>query len=264
MSQIADELTLIEALPVLHELQEVDLRLGGLLSLRAELDDGSGKEAELSRAQTRLDMVTRQLHELGGRQIDRRLERETLEERRERDQHRLWQELPTQAEAEALQRDLQAIANRLDVIKIELDDLQNRIAPLEGQAEDEQRTVSELTHELEEVKAQFAHEVKDIDAELAELRVERRARAAAVPELLLARYEMIRGRRGDPGVVRLTDNVCTACNTQLTSYMLRQLQVAKAVQHCENCNTILFWAGESRPIAWLDEWREQLELDDED
>lgn len=264
MSQIVDEVTLIEELPKLYELQEVDLRIGQLLALRAELDDGSSKAAELQRAQTRLELLNRQLHELGGRQVDRRLERETLEERRERDQHRLWQELPTQAEAEALQRDLQAIANRLDVIKIELEDLHNRIAPLEGQAEDEQRTVSELTHELEEVRAQFAEEVKDIDAELAELRVERHEKAAHVPQPLLERYEMIRLRRGDPGVVRLTDNVCTACNTQLTSYMLRQLQVAKAVQHCENCNTILFWAGESRPIAWLDEWREQLELEDED
>lgn len=264
MSTAVDDSTLIEELPKLNELQQVDLRIGELLALRAELDDGSAKQAELLRAQARLDQVNRQLGELRGRQVDRRLERDTLDERRERDQHKLWQELPTQAEAEALQRDLQAIANRLDTIKIELEDFENRIEPLEHQAEDEQRTVSELTEELEQVRTQFADEVKDIDAELKSLRAERTAKSIAVTGPLLHRYETIRRRRGDPGVVMVTEDVCTACNTQLTRYMLRQLQLARTVQNCENCNTILYWAGEARPIAWLEEWREQLEYDDED
>lgn len=266
--QDLDESVLIEELPKLHELQVVDLRVGELLELRSHLDDGSQKTAELARVQARLDQIESQLHELRGRQIDRRLERDSLTERRERNQHRLWQEMPSQHEAEALQLDLQSTATRLDAIGIELLDLDNRIEPLEHQAEDEQRTVSELQTELAEVKAQFVEEVKDIDAELRGLHAERTAQAAQVNADLTRRYEMIRTRRGDPGVVKVLDEVCSACHTQLTSYMLRQLQMRRRVMQCENCNTILYWAGEARPRLWLDELREHAEaadlFDDED
>lgn len=251
-----DETALIEELPKLHDLQQVDLRVAELLGLRNELDDGSGKQAELDRARTRLAQVDHQLHELRGRKIDRRLERDSLSERREKNQHRLWQENPTQHEAEALQLDLQATANRLDQIEIELLDYDNRIEPLEGQVEDEQRTVSELESELAELQAKFAEEVKDIDAELATLMEARNAQAAQVADDLLQRYERIRLRRGDPGVVKVTADVCDACHTQLTSYMLRQLHFGRRVQQCENCNTILFWAGEGRPALSFEEMRE--------
>ncbi len=255
-TQNIDETHLIGELPKLHDLQQLDLRIDELLGLRQELDDGSTKESELDRAQHRLTAIGHQLSELRGRQTDRRLERQSLVERRERNQHRLWQENPTQHEAEALQMDLQATAGRLDAIEIELADLEARIAPLEGQHEDEQRTVGELQGELAEVQAKFAEEVKDIDSELEALKATREVQAAEVSAELVDRYDRIRMRRGNPGVVKVVDDVCHACNTQLTSYMLRQLHFGRQVQQCENCNTILYWAGELRPALSFEEMRE--------
>ena len=261
-----DEAALIEELPKLHELQGIDLRIGELLEERAQIDDGAGKTSDLQRAEARLAEANARLSELRGRQVDRRLERDGLQERRERNQHRLWQEMPSQHEAEALQLDLQSTATRLDAIAVELLDLDNRIEPLEHQVEDEQRTVNELPGELAEVQAQFADQVKGRDAELRGLITQRKEQAKQVDPLLLDRYEMIRSRRGDPGVVRVTDEVCTACQTQLTSYMLRHLQLRQRVQQCENCNTILFWAGEARPQLWHDEaeQRDAVEAGDDD
>jgi predicted nucleic acid-binding Zn-ribbon protein len=263
-----DETALIEELPKLYELQVIDLRIGELLEERAQIDDGSTKTAELDRAEARLAHINSQLFDLRGRQIDRRLERDSLTERRERNQQRLWQESPSPAEAEALQMDLQSTATRLDAISIELQDFENRIEPLEHQAEDELRTVSELQSELSEVRGKFAEMVKGIDVELRGLATGRREHAAMVDPALLGRYEMIRNRRGDPGVVRVTEEVCTACQTQLTSYMLRQLQTRQRVQQCENCNTILFWAGEARARLWMEDLREHADaadsMDDDD
>lgn len=252
-STTVDESNLIEELPRLHELQAIDLRIGVLLDDRARIDDGSDKISDLQRAEARLTEAEGRLSELRGRQVDRRLERDSLQERRERNQHRLWQEMPSQHEAEALQLDLQSTATRLDAIANELLDLENRIEPLEHQVEDERRTVGELRDELAEVQGRFAEQVKGIDLELRELHVDRAAQASVIPPVLLARYEMIRSRRGEPGVVMLSDDVCGACHTQLTSYMLRQLQVSSRVQQCENCNTILYWAGEARPRLWDEE-----------
>ncbi|NUQ01469.1 MAG: hypothetical protein HUU35_16620, partial [Armatimonadetes bacterium] len=231
-------------------------RIGKQEAERSQLDDGSHKQAELERAEARLAQLKQQLSDLRGRQVDRRLERDGLMERREKNQHRLWQESPTQHEAEALQLDLQATASRLEQIEIELLDYENRIEPLEGQVEDEQRTVSELQTELEEVRTKFAEEVKDIDAELERLRADRALQVEQVSRVLLERYERIRNRRGDPGVVKVETDICGACQTHLTSYMLRQLHSARRVQQCENCNTILYWAGELRPALSLDDVRE--------
>lgn len=254
--QRPDERQLIDDLPKLVDLQQVDLRIGELLELRAELDDGTAKEAQLTSARARLDQVSGQLSELRGRQVDRRLERDSLLERRDKNQKRLWEGMPDQKEAEALQRDLQSTAARLDQIQIDLSDLENRIEPLEDAAEDEQRTVSELEAELEEVRNRFVEEVKDIDSELASLRDARQAQTAEINGELLRRYETIRTRRGDPGVVEVSEDVCTACSTQLTNYMLRRLQLKRQVEHCENCNTMLYWSGESNPRLWMDELRD--------
>ena len=90
-----DEAALIEELPKLHELQGIDLRIGELLEERAQIDDGAGKTSDLQRAEARLAEANARLSELRGRQVDRRLERDGLQERRERNQHRLWQEMPS-------------------------------------------------------------------------------------------------------------------------------------------------------------------------
>lgn len=259
-----DESELIAGLPELHELQTIDLRIGQLLDTRAALDDGSHKRGELDRARERLAHINEQLEEFSQREHDRKRERDTLLERREKNQHRLWQENPTPHEAEALQNDLQSTATRLDQIEIDLKDIQNRTEPLTGMAEDETRTVGELEEELEQVVAQFAEEVKDIDQELKLLHASRRSQAGRIDAHLLDRYERIRTRRGDPGVVKVTEEVCTACNTQLTSYMLRQLYAGERLQQCENCNTILYWAGEVRPMLTIEEWQESLDDEDED
>ena len=263
-----DETELIEQLPLLHDVQLVDLRITELLSLRTELDDGSAKGAELDRAKARLEQVSTQVSDLRGRQVDRRLEKESLLERREKNQHRLWQENPTQHEAEALQLDLQSTAARLDKIEIDLLDFQNRIAPLEDQVEDENRTVTELEGELATVRSRFAEEVKDIDIELRERVKERDKRNKDVHPRLMERYDRIRERRGDPGVVKVEDDVCGACNTQLTSYMLRQLHFGRRVQQCENCNTILYWCGQLKPTLSFEEMREASDafdvLDDDE
>ncbi|MCC7495020.1 MAG: hypothetical protein IT204_21910 [Fimbriimonadaceae bacterium] len=260
MKTMVEESVLLAALPQLCELQEIDLQIKTQLDERAELDDGSLKQAELDRANTRKTKLSHDLSELRGRQIDRRLERDSLQQRRERNQHRLWQENPTQQEAEALQKDLQSTANRLDQIEIELQDLDNRIGPLEDQVEDEQRTVSELEAELAEVRQEFDENVKGIDVDLERLLTERATKQLEVPADLLERYERIRRRRGDPGVVKVTEDVCGHCNTLLTSYMLRQLHYARHVQQCENCNTILHWAGEVRPVMAFDDLREVVEV----
>ncbi|MBI2297970.1 MAG: hypothetical protein HYU66_03290 [Armatimonadetes bacterium] len=257
MSNLVDESELIAGLPQLYELQTLDHRIGELLEQREELDDGSHKRDQLERAQARREQVNTQLMEQQERQHDRQRERDMLQGRREKNQHRLWQENPTPQEYEALQADLQAVATRLDQIEIELKDCENRIGLLSGPAEDEQRTVSELEAELVEVVTKFAEEVKDIDSELSALVAARQAHIAAVSRTLYDQYERIRLRRGDPAVVRVTEDVCSCCHTQLTSFMLRQLHLAQQIQHCENCNSILYWAGEARPDFALEDWSEQ-------
>lgn len=258
-----NEAALIEELPALYELLLTDLRVGELLDERAQIDDGSSKEADLARAEARLAEAEEQLTTRRATQIDLRLERDGLKERRERDQHRLWQEAPSVHEAEALQLNLQSSALRLDEIATLLLDLDNRIEPLEHQREDEQRTRDELQAELSVVQANFAEQVKGIDAELRELHARRQAQMVTIAPVLLARYELIRSRRGDPGLVRVDGDTCEACHTQLTNYMQRQLQAGLRVQQCENCNTILYWVGEARRPQWDEELDgEELVVDD--
>lgn len=79
-----------------------------------------------------------------------------------------------------------------------------------------------------------------LDAEVAELQVERKTIVAELPKDLVTMYEKVRERTG-LGAARLERNRCTGCGLELNSSELRRIAAAmsKEVLRCEECSRIL-------------------------
>jgi uncharacterized protein len=132
----------------------------------------------------------------------------------------------TDRRAELEELELVAMLDQ-DPIDAELAGLQERVEPLEAQADDLRRVVAEGRTE--------------IDAALGEAVGARAAAAALLPAALADRYETLRARLKGTGAARLVGSHCDGCHLELSSVEVEHIRALPPgeVATCEQCGRIL-------------------------
>lgn len=136
----------------------------------------------------------------------------------------------------------------------EIEHLKMRISKLEDESLDLMETVEAQTARRDHVSAERAEldgqarlviAKRDelfaaIDAEIAQLNVDRDAKVAQIPEPLRSHYDKTRARLGS-GVGELLQGRCTGCGITANAADLRRYEAAapEEVLRCEECNRIL-------------------------
>lgn len=152
-------------------------------------------------------------------------------------------------------------AKDLQALQHELDSLANRSSVLEDAAlevmerqESAQNAVEVATGRCEQIGAEIAGVEAERDQQLAALtqeadaqRRDRENAAAGVPKELLALYERIRENSGGVGAARLFQRRCEGCQLSLPPNDLNRIRSAPqdAVIRCEECSRILVRTAES-------------------
>jgi predicted nucleic acid-binding Zn-ribbon protein len=80
----------------------------------------------------------------------------------------------------------------------------------------------------------------EIEAKIAELRVERDKLATAVKPDVLKRYGAIRMRRG-LAVVSVRNGTCQGCNMNIPPQLYNVLQRGVSIETCPSCSRIIYW-----------------------
>ena len=80
----------------------------------------------------------------------------------------------------------------------------------------------------------------EIEAKIAELRVERDKLAADVKPDVLKRYSSIRLRRG-LAVVSVRNGTCQGCNMNIPPQLYIVLQRGVSIEICPSCSRIIYW-----------------------
>lgn len=145
-------------------------------------------------------------------------------------------------------RDQEAMAvemGNLDRLRRDLDDEQlvvmEAIEPLESELGSLADARKFEVAGVSRLKAELAAVEEEIDAQIAQHRVDRAALAALVSQALLADYERLRARLGGVGVARVIGGMCGGCHLMLSATELDHLRHAgdNEVVHCEQCGRIL-------------------------
>lgn len=238
---------MLKELPQLYELQQVDTEIGLLEERKRQLEDGSKLRATLTELRSRLEVAQARLHQLEAEQTDKRLQVDSLERKRIAEEKRLYagKGMPAR-EVQALQMEIENLKDRRETLELELLELEDQIQPLREEMAELIPQIEALEAEWKGIWERYQAAASEIDAEIAKLLVLRQERAARVSLATQRRYDSIRERASNLAIVMVKDNVCPGCHTQLTSFVLRQLQENKKVQYCENCQRILYWTGEAR------------------
>lgn len=208
------------SLPEAHRLAEVKDRL-------AEL------EADLQIARKQRDEVAREHNRLEG-------EIGLVQQKTEREEKRLFsgavsnpKELGSlQAEVASLKRKQSSLEDGLLEVMEQGEQAQATQDRLEGE-------VRETSTEAEELERKVGELTHDIDSRLSEHSSTRSSIAPEIPDALLKLYETIRAQKGGIGAAALVGGTCEGCHTTLPSMEAQKIRKEGGLQRCENCRRIL-------------------------
>jgi predicted nucleic acid-binding Zn-ribbon protein len=89
-------------------------------------------------------------------------------------------------------------------------------------------------------RALLAEERAKVEDQLAEARATRAKTAARVPKTILAKYDRIRGRRGEQAIFALRGPSCGHCDTAIPLQRRNQMMGTGQIEVCEACGVLLY------------------------
>jgi predicted nucleic acid-binding Zn-ribbon protein len=231
-----------EELASLYDIQQADTEIARHEEALSDLDAGADLAAEIETLEGELADLRKKLEEAENENLDRELEAKTLEEKRKRFQDQLYggsvrnprQLTDLHQEVEMLGREIGKLEDRM----LELMELLESLRA--GISSREQRLAGAET-QLEAVRAEYERKGGRLRDRIAELKAERRERAARVGPRLLKRYEQIRGRAGNVGLVKVTGRNCLGCMIDLPQETVKALRAGRSGLTCDNCGRLLLW-----------------------
>ena len=232
-------------LAILHEVQQADTELARLRDALAGLDSGDELAAQIEETRRGLEGLLVQHRTTEKESMDRDLELKTLEEKKGKFERDLYsgavrnprQLSDLQDEVAMLTREIGKVEDRIlevmESLETERSDIQRREAELE-----------DLAQRLQAVRAKHEATGGRLQHDIAELEAKRQERASQVRAQLLKRYEQIRARQANLGLVKLTGTTCPGCRITLPSETIKGLKAGRQDLTCENCGRLLFWEKE--------------------
>ena len=229
----------------LSELQEIDQQITTREQALAGLDDGS--EAKVRMAQLQADLETTRLsfRELDANLLDSDLGLKSTEAKKKVCEEKLYGgKIRNPKELGDLEHEVQILAHHIDQLTDRVLGLMDEVEAQRNEVRTREGSLKEAEGELERITAKYQEVTTRLGAELGELREQRAQAAKAIRNgPLLKRYDEVRGRLGDPALLVISENVCSACHMTLSLDLVRRLKAGTQLDTCESCGRILRWGG---------------------
>jgi predicted nucleic acid-binding Zn-ribbon protein len=234
----------------LLDLQDHDVRLSQIAHRRKTLPDHAeverlttrirGLESTLVGARTAHADVTRELTKA-------EVDVDQVRQRAARDQKRLDSGQGSPKDMQALQHEVQSLAQRQAVLEDEQLAVMERLETVDARVAELQGEVDRTQVELAEVTARRDGALATLDAEAEGERNLRAQVAGGIAAELLALYEKVCEQQGGVGAARLHHRRCQGCNMELNPGDLQRIRSSAqdAVLRCEECRRILIRTAES-------------------
>ncbi|WP_282436526.1 zinc ribbon domain-containing protein [Aciditerrimonas ferrireducens] len=214
-----------------HELAGLPARRA-LEALDAELEACRRRQAGLAAERDRL---AGEQAALEAQAEAARVRRDQLEARARSGQIRAARDLA------AIDEEMQQLARHVAGLEDQELALMEALEPLEAELAGLAAELADLEERRAGRAAELAAAEREVEAQQVALLPEREARARALPDEVLARYEAIRRRVGGPGAARLVGGRCEGCHLTLPAMEVDRLRRAPGgtLGTCEQCGRIL-------------------------
>lgn len=225
----------------LWELQQIDAAIGELQADLKALDDGTELRAQLAAAEEELARRSEVHSELLAAQGKLEAELEKAETKRKSIMQKAYSgTISNPKELETLEMEIESFGRTKDRCENQLLELFDQVDSAGQALEEQEKLVAGLNAKLEETLKTHESETARINQRVAGLREEREAAKGNVDASSLARYEQIRGRAGNAGVVRVEDGMCSGCRVMLPVVQIAELRRGDGLKQCESCMRLLW------------------------
>ncbi len=234
-------------LAILYQVQQLDTEIAQLVKALSSLDSGRELEQEIVLLQAELAELRGQQQAAEKENLDRELETRTLQEKRKRFSDQLYsgkvgnprQLADLQGEVDMLGREARRVEDRMLELMEIMELHRGKITAQEAQ-------LSARQEQLAAVRTRYDEAGTRLRADLSRLEEIRAQTARQISSVVLKRYEQIRVRSGNIGLVKITGAQCPGCRISLPSETLKYVKVGRSGLTCENCGRLLFWDEESK------------------
>lgn len=172
---------------------------------------------------------------------------EQVRSRADRDSKRLESGQGTPKDLQALQNELESLAQRQSVLEDAELEVMERAEAAQNAVDAAETTENETAEKIAEVTARRDAALAQLEAEAGTERTARDNAAAGVPDDLLKLYERIRENSGGVGAAKLYQRRCEGCRLELNNTDINRLRAAAEtdVVRCEECGRILVRTADS-------------------
>ncbi len=232
-----------EQLKLLENLQQVDADLHekeqALSSLPAKLQslktDVSRVEVMLQKEQLQLEDSQRLRAELEGGI-------KTNQDQLNKSKGKLTQ-VRTSKEYMATQREMESTRKSNQEREDELLKLMEAIQASEKSIGVHTEELDALKGHVREEEAETQEKISALQLEVDKLKSERDGMAKGIRRDVLAKYDVIRNRRGN-AVVPARRGVCTGCHMKLPPQLFNIMQRENSIEYCPSCRRIVYFESE--------------------
>ena len=225
----------------LFELQQVDTAIAEAEADLAALDDGTAKARELATAEAELADRQKALAKDEAALRDRELQSKTTETKLERCKERAYGGTVTnQRELQGLELEIEALGRATDRLDTAVLELYEAVEDKQAGANEQEAAVHRIARELETIRNTYSSEKQRLEGELSRLRGERIGLTDEIQDSILARYDRIRARSNNLGIVAVANGVCTGCNVTMPRVVMQRLETVGGEEFCESCKRYLY------------------------
>lgn len=233
-----------EELGVLCKVQETDTEIARRREALDSLDAGTQLEDEIGELESELAELGEKRAAAEQENLDSELELKTLQEKRERFQGQLYSgTVSNPRQLSDLHKEVEMLGREIGKIEDRMLDLMETLESQRSEIATRETRVGELKAQLESVRAGYEEKSRRLRSEVEELESQRQEFASRVGKQLLKRYEQIRSRMSNLGLVRVTGTTCPGCRIALPSDTVKAMKTGKPGPTCDNCGRMLVWGG---------------------
>jgi hypothetical protein len=237
-------------LAILYEIQQADTEIAATKGAMAALDRGVELESQIAADEAELASLVERHRGTERESLALDLELKTLEEKRTKFRAQLY------GGAVRNPRQLHDLQEEVGMLDREVGKAEDRMLELMDSLESGRTEIGEresrlaaLREQLRDVQERYADATERLRGEIGILDSRRKELAAQVPVQLLKRYEQIRVRQGNLGLVKVIGANCPGCRVALPSETVKALKADRGTIACENCGRLLFWESSAPDAA---------------
>lgn len=227
----------------LRKLWEVQLLDTEIMNLEEKFQNLNRGEELKRRIDSLIDLYNKKSEDIKSKEISLKeleLELSGLEERKKRDEERLYKSVTTQKEVDRLTQEIQYINQEKSKVEDRILEVMESLDSLREEVPRIKREIEELKISLADVLEKAKALEQEILGDLQDLKAKRSEKIKEVDSKLLTKYEMIRKNRRGRGMSKVIEGKCSECGVELSLFLMEKLTQLDELLVCEHCGRILF------------------------